>query len=184
MNLPEMILLQRIRRGDLKAFESLFRNYYAKLCGYAFRYIKDMDQAEEIVQDLFLKIWENRKKLAITSSIRSYLYRSVHNNCLLYLEHKAVEKKYENHIRYTTGQESGLDASERVNTDELEEIIDKTLNALPEKTRMIFNLSRFEGLKYREIAERMAVSIKTVEANMARALKLFRENLKDYVETD
>lgn len=166
---------------DLQSFESLFRQYYAMLCSYAFRFVDDADLAEEIVQDLFCKLWEKRMELQINTSVKSYLYSAVHNRCLKYIEHRNVQNKYRS---YYLQHQSEIDSEpyESSGLLELQAIIDQTLDSLPERCSRIFRLNRFEGLKYHEIAEKLAVSVKTVEANMGKALKILRKNLKGYVE--
>jgi RNA polymerase sigma-70 factor (ECF subfamily) len=143
--------------------------------------VNDSDTAEEIVQDLFYKLWEKRAELQITSSVKSYLFSAVHNRCLKYIEHRNVETRYKN---YYLMHESEIDnePNHGAGISELQGIIDKTLDSLPERCNRIFRLNRFEGLKYHEIADKLSISIKTVEANMGRALKVLRKNLKDYVE--
>lgn len=166
---------------DLRSFEVLFRQYYQMLCSYAFRFVNDTDTAEEIVQDLFYKLWEKRTELQINSSVKSYLYTAVHNRCLKFIEHRKVENKYKN---YYLTHESEID-SEPQNAsgiNELQGIIDLTIDSLPDRCGRIFRLNRFEGLKYHEIAQQLSISVKTVEANMGKALKVLRKNLKDYVE--
>jgi len=169
-------ITRRIRNGDAAQFESLFRSSYVSLVRYAKTLIKDHDIAEEIVQDLFFRIWKDREKLNIESSLNGYLFRSVHNKCLHYIEHLRVVERHAEEIAYqqTDTQESPSDI---LNYKELQEKIAKILERLPDRCGKIFTMSRFEGLKYNEIAEKLSVSIKTVEANMGRALKEFRKEL-------
>jgi RNA polymerase sigma-70 factor (ECF subfamily) len=143
--------------------------------------VNDADTAEEIVQELFYKLWEKRMELQVNSSIKSYLFSAVHNRCLKFIEHRNVETRYRN---YYLLHESEIDNEPQnsSNARELQGIIENTLDALPERCSRIFRLNRFEGLKYHEIADKLSISIKTVEANMGRALKMLRKNLKEYVE--
>ncbi len=166
---------------DIQSFEELFRQYYQMLCSYAIRFVDDGDTAEEIVQDLFYRLWEKRGELQINTSVKSYLFSAVHNRCLKFIEHRNVELKYRN---YYLKHESEVDNEphDAHNVHELQGIIDRTLNSLPERCGRIFRLNRFEGLKYHEIAQKLSISVKTVEANMGKALKLLRKNLKNYVE--
>ncbi len=166
---------------NLQSFEVLFRQYYQMLCAYAYRFVSDTETAEEIVQDLFFKLWERRGELQITTSVKSYLYSAVHNRCLKFIEHRNVETRYRN---YYLMHESEVDSEPQHAADahEIQIIIDNTLDSLPERCSRIFRLNRFEGLKYQEIAEKLSISIKTVEANMGKALKMLRKNLKNYVE--
>jgi RNA polymerase sigma-70 factor (ECF subfamily) len=166
---------------DLTSFEVLFRQYYQMLCGYALRFVKDADTAEEIVQDLFYRLWEKRAELQINSSVKSYLFSAVHNRCLKYIEHRNVETRYRNYY-LLHGSEIDSEPHDAAGIHELQAIINATLDALPERCGRIFRLNRFEGLKYHEIAQKLSISVKTVEANMGKALKLLRKNLKNYVE--
>jgi RNA polymerase sigma-70 factor, ECF subfamily len=169
-------IIRRIRNGDTGQFESLFRSSYVSLVRYAKTLIKDHDTAEEIVQDLFFKLWQDREKLNIESSLNGYLFRSVHNRCLHHIEHARVVERHAEEMSYrqTESQESPSDI---LNYKELQEKVARILEKLPDRCGKIFTMSRFEGLKYTEIAEKLSVSIKTVEANMGRALKEFRKEL-------
>lgn len=181
MQLAGFLKQTRIKQDDLKEFEMLFKSYYSPLCHYAFRFLKDMDLAEEIVQEFFYNYWKNRHTMNIQISIKSYMFRAIRNNSLKYLEHLRVVKKYEQNFKDVNSSEVFLETNE-LEVSELNEIIEATLNELPERCCQIFKLSRFEGLKYNEIAEKLSISIKTVEANMGKALQLFRKNLKHYNE--
>jgi len=166
---------------DLRSFETIFRQYYQMLCSYAYRFVNDTDTAEEIVQELFYKLWEKRTELQITSSLKSYLFSAVHNRCLKFIEHRNVEAKYRNYY-LQHGSEIDNEPQNSSNVRELQGIIERTLDSLPERCGRIFRLNRFDGLKYNEIAEKLSISVKTVEANMGKALKLLRRNLRQYVE--
>jgi RNA polymerase sigma-70 factor (ECF subfamily) len=171
-------MVRRIRQGDAGQFESLFRSSYVSLVRYAKTLIRDHDTAEEIVQDLFFRLWKDKEKLYIESSLNGYLYRAVHNRCLHYIDHNRVVEKYAQEMAVMT-QESNETPSDILHYRELQARIASILERLPEKCGRIFCMSRFEGLKYSEIAEKLSVSIKTVEANMGRALKEFRKALAE-----
>lgn len=189
MNYKEQVLtrtvdyanMNQVSLMDLPSFEAMFRQYYQMLCAYAYRFVNDADTAEEIVQELFYKLWEKKSELQINSSLKSYLYSAVHNRCLKFIEHRNVESRYRS---YYLSHESEIDNEPQhsSNARELQGIIDSTLDSLPERCSRIFRLNRFEGLKYHEIAAKLSISVKTVEANMGRALKILRKNLKEYVE--
>lgn len=172
---------KKIHSGDLKAFEKLFKELYSPLCSYSYRILQDRDKAEEIVQDIFYTIWKNRADLEIKVSLKSYLYRAVHNNCLQLIEHQAVEEKYKQFVMKRDIMVAP-DPLHEMELNEMSKLIDDTINALPERCRQIFNMNRLEGLKYREIAEILKISIKTVEADMGKALQAFRQNLKLYAD--
>jgi RNA polymerase sigma-70 factor (family 1) len=171
-------IIRRIREGDTGQFESLFRSSYVSLVRYAKTLIRDHDTAEEIVQDLFFRLWKDREKLHIESSLNGYLYRAVHNRCLHYIDHNRVVEKYAQEMAVVR-QESSETPTDILHYRELQARIAGILERLPEKCGKIFCMSRFEGLKYSEIAERLSVSVKTVEANMGRALKEFRKILAE-----
>ena len=173
---------QRTRDNDISAFEELFRKYYASLVNYAYGFIKDMDASEEIVQDFFYNYWKNRKEINIKFSIKSYLYRSIRNNSLKYLEALAVRRRYADRVIDAAKGHSGYENMD-LEVKELNELIEHTLKELPERSVQIFRMSRFEGLKYEEIAAELSVSVKTVEANMGKVLKLLRERLGKYFES-
>lgn len=166
----------RIRKGDIGQFESLFRSSYVSLVRYAKTLIKDYDASEEIVQDLFFRLWKDKDKIIIKSTLNGYLFRSVHNKCMHYLEHNKVMERYIEEVSNSKSDDTE-NPSDILHYKELQAKIARILERLPERCGQIFYMSRFEGLKYIEIAERLSVSVKTVESNMGRALKEFRKEL-------
>jgi RNA polymerase sigma-70 factor (family 1) len=167
-------IIGRIRQGDISEFETLFRSSYASLVKYAGTLIRDQDTAEEIVQDLFVRLWQDREKIKIESSLNGYLFRSVHNRCLHHFEHKKVVERHAHEMSFESDLNTE-DPSEVLHYKELQEKIAAILEKLPERCGQIFCMNRFEGLRYTEIAEKLSVSVKTVEANMGKALKEFRK---------
>jgi RNA polymerase sigma-70 factor (ECF subfamily) len=135
--------------------------------------------AEEIVQDVFYNIWRNRDSLRISNNWQSYLYRAVYNNSMMHLRKTRREYPMEEQLNFHM-QQHATDPADSMEYEEISAMISKTLEELPERTREIFELNRQEGLKYREIAERLSISVKTVEANMGKALKALRTSLKKY----
>ena len=182
----DIAIFKRIKKGDESAFEELFRKYFTGLCIYACEFVKRNEVAEEIVEDVFCKIWEKRKSLEVTVSLKSYLYRSVYNTSLNYLKSEKHHMKnqdnladnFENMLPIST---PGDITSSSLLSEELEMKIEQAINSLPEKSQIIFRLSRFEGLKYSEIAERLNLSVKTVETQISRVLTKLRIQLKDYL---
>lgn len=165
---------------DDKAFEQMFKAHYKELHSYANVMLRDEDTAEEIVQSMFLKFWEKRELLNVQTSIKAYLYKCVHNDSLNYLKHQKVKTKYQDFAVYTMNDHHEA-ASSKVELTELEFKLQEALNELPEHCRTIFQMSRFEELKYREIAEQLDLSIKTVENQMGKALKILRLKLADFI---
>ncbi len=171
---------QLISQGDKKAYEQVFRSYYQALCNYASSLLKDMDEAEEVAQNVFYNIWNKRETLQVNASIKAYLYRAVHNDCLNRIKHRKVKTVYAEDYKNTmTG---GFDDSSKLlDAKELNALINGAIDSLPEQCGLVFKLSRFEHLKYSEIAEQLQISVKTVENHMGKALKILREKLKDYL---
>ena len=175
----------KVKKGNIKAFESLYKLYFPSLCLYAYGFIPDRELVREIVNDVFLKIWERRTELDIRYGIKPYLYRCVHNSCLDHLE----LNKFRNRARI-------VDISQKIlelpgNDDEailtqftlpqLEKEIMDGIDNLPPKCREIFVLSRFELLSYNEISEKLNISVNTVKTQMSRALDSLRVSLRQFL---
>jgi len=160
-------------------FEQLFKEHFVHLCGFAQNYVPDLDDAKEIVQDVFINLWNKRETITSDKSVKSYLFTSVKNRCFNFIRDN---KKFRSNILdvdiadYETPYEN-----DSFSGHELQNKIDKAISDLPEKCRQVFKLSRIEELKYKEIAEKLNISVKTVEAQMSKALKVLREELKDYI---
>ncbi|MFH0895262.1 MAG: RNA polymerase sigma-70 factor [Bacteroidota bacterium] len=157
----------------------MFKSNFKGLCYFALKYVKDMDTAREIVQEAFLNMWEKRDGMDPNRSVNSYITTSVHNRCLNYLRDN---KKFNRNLLDLEGLLLISDKSpaDRMVENELAEKIQAALNELPEKCREVFLLSRNENLKYQEIADRLGISIKTVETQMSKALAHMRVQLADY----
>jgi RNA polymerase sigma-70 factor (family 1) len=171
-------IIRRIRQGDKQEFEKLFRSSYVSLVRYAKTILKDHDTAEEIVQDLFFRLWQDRRNITIESSLNGYLFRSVHNKSLHFIEHQKVIDRHAGEIA-ASADETAEPVTDAIYYSELQSKVARVLERLPERCSVIFRMSRFEGLKYNEIAEKLSVSLKTVEANMGKALKEFRKALAE-----
>jgi len=179
MILKEQQQLRKIRKGDLESFEKLFFSFYPGLLRYAEMLVRKLEIAEEIVPDVFYNVWKNRESIRITQSWKSYLYRSVYNNSMMYLRKKRREVSLEEGL-FPEKEGNSPDPFQELEFNEVSAVVSETISSLPERTREIFLLNRQEGLKYREIAERLSISVKTVEANMGRALKALRGSLEKY----
>ena len=178
--MKEKQVISRIRNGDEQAFEWLFKQYYEKLCQWAYRYLRDLDSSEEVVQDLYYNLWRNRASMEFRVSVKSYLYKAVSNNCKMLIRKKGRRSAIEADLA-SQHPGSNTEPAELLEVKEIREVVNRTLEELPDKPAQIFRMSRYEGLKYREIAEKLSISIKTVEANMGKALKIFRKNLQEYI---
>ncbi len=179
MVLKEQQQLKRIQKGDIAAFEALFDRFYSGLCSYANSLVGIKEVAEEVVQDVFFNIWKNRESIRIRYSVQSYLYRSAYNHSMMHLR-KMRREHFMEDVSKLEPEVDAPDPSQLIQLDEVSELIATTLENLPERTREIFRMNRQEGLKYREIAEKLSISEKTVEANMGRALKALRNSMEKY----
>ncbi len=178
--LSETVLLRNIRRGDVKAFEQVFRQYYVPLYFYALSIINKKEIAEEIVQDLFYVWWKDREKIQIKHSLKSYLYTAIRNKSLQYIEHDNVRERYKQRLLAAESEIQNPSPQQVLEQKELEYILDSTLKKLPERRLRIFKLHRFEGKKYKEIAETLSLSVKTIEAEMSKAYQVLREEVDKY----
>ena len=165
---------------DETAFEQVFKTHFKRLHAYAFTILRDEVEAEEMVQQVFFKLWERNETLSLTGSVSAYLYRAVHNESLNYIKHQKVRSNHQLHVAYSMKNEAEHPAK-KVIAGELEKKIHSALNELPEQCRTIFQMSRFDELKYREIADKLGISVKTVENQMGKALKLLRQKLADFL---
>lgn len=180
MELTEQLTLSGLKTGGITAFEMLFRTYYQPLCNYAYTFVQDRDEAEEIVQSTFMSIWEKKETLEIKTGVKPYLYAMVRNACLNLIKHEKIKQKHVDG-ELAIADRSVESVAHTVLASELETRISDALSKLPEQCRLVFKLSRFEELKYAEIADQLNISIKTVENQMGKALKIMREQLKDYL---
>ncbi len=174
----EGLIVEQLRNKDKRAFELVFNQYYGIMVLYAARFMDTKAEAEEIVQEVFVKFWEKCTTLLPDSSIKSYLYRSVHNSCLNAIKHEKVKDGYKQHVIQFL-ESSYQDNAEFNDPDIIRNRIHVEIDKLPPRCSEIFKLSRFEGLKYQEIADHLGISVKTVEVQMGKALKVLRENLQD-----
>jgi RNA polymerase sigma-70 factor (ECF subfamily) len=166
--------------GDEIAFKALFTEHYKGMYSYACIILKDETEAEEIVQNVFVRLWEKQSSIQIETSLKAYLYRMVYNDCMNQIKHKAVVLKFQKEKMYAMKNETD-NADNKVASTQLNEQLSTALRELPEQCRTIFQLSRFEELKYREIAVQLGISEKTVENQMGKALKLLRMKLVDFL---
>ncbi len=172
-------IIDGLRNGDKSVFETVYREYFAQLCYFCVKYVDNFEDAEGIVQDVFVKLWNRHEDIEINVSLKAYLYRAVQNYALNFLKKKKIKDKYiviNANLRNIV-YDSGLLKMEE---NEFRVILKHAILKLPEKRRKIFELSRFSGYKYSKIADELSISVKTVEAQMTKALKYLRIVLKDY----
>ena len=160
-------------------FEKIFKKHFKGLHAYARTILRDDFMAEEMVQNVFCRLWEKADHFEIRESISGYLYRSVYHESLNYIKHLKVRDAYQSYAVHQ--MEHSNNAAHGIELSELETRLDIALRELPEKCRTIFQMSRFEELKYQEIADRLDLPVKTVENQMGKALRLLRLKLVDFL---
>ncbi|MGQ8335804.1 RNA polymerase sigma-70 factor [Sunxiuqinia sp. A32] len=176
----ELHLFAEMKAGNKESFNYFFDYYYSGLCIYAKNYIGDLSASEEVVQDVFVRFWEKRQNIKIESSVRFYLYKTVYNQCLNLLKHKKIERNYRQN--YLIQQNNLFEEQWSLyNESELRHVLNQAMSKLPPRCREVFELSRFENLKNKEIAEKLEITEKTVENQITKALKVLRKELKDFL---
>jgi len=165
---------------DEKEFDRIYIAHYPALFRYAYTMVHDSIMAEEMVHQVFLKILEKKAPLNIHTSLKAYLYRSVNNECLNYIKHQKIKNDFEVQTIKAMSNKTESPLA-KLQYRELEQRLKKAINELPEQCRTIFQMSRFEELRYAEIATQLGLSVKTVETQMSRALKKLRVQLADYL---
>ena len=172
--------IKALCEGNHTAFEELFDSIYDPLCRYAYSILRDMDDSEDVVQKTFCKLWDQRDTLNIQSSIHSYLYRIVHNDCLNVV-HQQISHKEHNLNYFSSFNDSDDSVSDHMAVSELQLAIDKGLAGLPPQCKRVFEMSRMEQMSYAEIAKQLNISTNTVENHISKALKLLRVELKEFI---
>ncbi|MBK7710824.1 MAG: RNA polymerase sigma-70 factor [Bacteroidales bacterium] len=186
MSLREKELISGLQLGNKATFDFLFRSYYSGLCSYANIYLKSPDISEEIVQEVFVRLWERHGKILIHTSIRAYLYQSVFNGCINYL--KSVQTSGFKHVDLEDvsirNELLSMDLSDNefsnIFSEEVEKDLESAINDLPDQCRKIFILSRMDNLTYGEISELLKVSRSTVKTQMSRAMSRILKQMKKY----
>jgi len=173
----DLFLLSKIKEGDIGTFESVFKSNYTPLLYFSVGITGRRDVSEEIIQDLFYYIWKERESIQILRSLKGYLYTSVRNRSLQFLEHEKIDEKYRSQNSISTyGSESN--GQDMLEFRELEEIVIMSMAKMPQRRVRIFRMHRFENKKYSEIAKALSVSVKTIEAEISKALKTIRKEIE------
>ncbi|MEN8157170.1 MAG: RNA polymerase sigma-70 factor [Bacteroidota bacterium] len=178
--IDEPVLIERLSKGDTTAFELIFRHYYPGLVIYTSNFTRDHDQAEEIVQDFFSRLWEKHMNITSAQSLKSYCFQSVKNRALNFLRDKKVKSDYVNEIEQLS-RENLLFNEDLYVTSELQDRIELAIGGLPDKCKEVFVLSRFKGFSNEEIAVNLNISKRTVETHISKAIKVLKAELKDYL---
>jgi RNA polymerase sigma-70 factor (ECF subfamily) len=178
----ETLLIKKIREGDEHAFEIVFLKYYTPLCRFSWKYVHSEVLSEEIVQEVFAQIWEKRLQLDVDGHLRGLLYDATRNKALNYIKHQKIVDDYILEARQKMNDNIySLTSSTDKKYEEVIRVIDKVVEELPPKSKRIYKLNREEGLTYREIADYLEISVKTVESQMSRVLKILRVRLSQFL---
>ncbi len=180
-NIDESLIKQFII-GDKQAFDLIYHFYYNKLFGFVYNHIKIEDDSKEIVQEVFVRLWENRNKIKNLTLFNSYIYTISYNSIIDYFRERAREDKYIDYIKSIQKDYSEDKIINSIDYNELADRVDTLINKLPNKQKEVFILSRKQHLSQKEISERLKISIKTVETHISRALSYLRKNLTDLYE--
>jgi RNA polymerase sigma-70 factor (ECF subfamily) len=175
---PDEFLLSELQYGQERAFDFLFRKYYKALCAQANAYVHDIDKAQSLVQNCFIKLWKNRERATEIMNISAYLSSMVRNQCVDYLRSVKSSVVLNENVEIS---KIISDSEDFLMAREFEEKLVSALSSMPARTRVAFEYSRFDNLTYKEIAVKMNISVKAVEALVSRALKILKTELKDYL---
>lgn len=176
----ENFLLSALRQDNKEAFSLLFQKYYTDLVLFCGNFVRDKSSCEDIVQSIFLKLWNDRKSIRIETSLKSYLLRAVRNSCFDEFRHLEIVRQYESDPDHSVLD--SYDTENYILYSDLSAHLQQALDQLPAPYREAFEMNRFEGLKYREIAVRLNVSERTVEVRVGKALEMLRKLLKDFYQ--
>ncbi len=176
--LNDLLQLKKIKEGDIRTFEEVFRKFYSPLVYFSTGITGRADISEEIIQDLFYVLWRDKDELHIISSFKGYLYRAVRNRSLQYCEHRKVTNTYSENIIAEKNDTSFIGPQEDLEYKQMEEMITRVIEKMPERRKIIFRMHRFENRKYSEIADLLSLSVKTVEAEITKALKTLRKEIE------
>ena len=179
MQTEDDVILDLLSKGDQKFIDLLFDKYYTYLCNVVYRVINDADYAEDIAQEIFTDIWRKRESINIQTSLRAYLRRASVNRSLNHIRKQRM-KFDENEEAIIDIESNTIDGQQELEKDELEQRIHDCINGLPPKCKLVFSLSRFENMSYQEIADHLEISIKTVENQISKALRILRNSIQPY----
>lgn len=189
MSSEDRFLFEKIQTGDIEAFELLYKRLHPRMFAYAHRFITDTETVKDILQELFSDFWNKKAEITIETSLNSFLFRMLHNKCIDYLRTQAVKNNFaslsslrlsEIKYRYFNFEE---DPFPTIFMTEINEIVEKVINGLSPQTQMIFQMSRTKGMKSSEIAEKLNLSVRTVEKHIYQTLKILKVQLSDYTQS-
>jgi RNA polymerase sigma-70 factor (ECF subfamily) len=185
VELDDFLVIQ-LRKGNESAFERIFKLNYNQIVGFCTQFVNDRDKAKSLAQDSFIYLWTNREKIETRSGIKSFLYTHAKSGCLNEIRHQKVVSKYADKHLQEKEDQINREVLESFDFDslefsELENIVEQAISDLPERCQLVFRMSRLEGKKNQEIADELRLSVKSVEANITRALKTLKVNIAEYL---
>lgn len=172
-------LVFQLKQGDLRAFDAIYKKYLRRLFGFVFRYVKQETDTEEIVQEVFIKIWQNREKINAYSSFESFLFTIAHNATVNLLKKRATEQKYIEHVKSLQRPDEAFELMDEIHYIELQQKFQGLLNELSPRQKEIFQLSREEGLSHKEIADKLEISVNTVKNHLITTLSFLKNKLNN-----
>lgn len=180
------LLFDRFKKGDELAFEHIFKSNFNRIVGFCDQFIQNHNDAKNIAQDTFIHLWLNREKINKPTGIDSFLFTYAKSGCLDYVRHRGVVERYSERALNEAEQLINIETLEcfdfqSIEFIELQDLITQSIKKLPEKCRMVFKMKRFEGKMNKEISEELGITVKSVEANMTRALKILKQYLSEYL---
>jgi RNA polymerase sigma-70 factor (ECF subfamily) len=179
--LDEQYLIAELKQGGKEAFSLLFKTYYKDMVLFGGNFLPDRATCEDIVQSIFLKLWSERATLLIDTSLKSYLLQAVRNACLDEIRHLKIRHEHENYVLSNQASDDMVDTEHYILYSDLQKHLHQALGKLPEAYREAFELNRFDGLKYREIAKKLNVSERTVEVRISKAIDLLKIYLREFL---
>lgn len=173
-------ILQLLGKNSEQALELMFRQYYSLLCIAIAKILPDTHVAEDLAQDVFLDVWKKKDTLHINISLKAYLHRAAINKTLNYIRDKKI--RWDDEDQLPALESPAVSISEKLEGEDLKNVIDRAIDRLPERCRLVFSLSRFEEMTYQEIAGHLGISVKTVENQMTKALKMLKADIETYLK--
>jgi len=170
-------LVKLLKKGDMSAFDIIYKKYSRRLYGFVFRYVKQESDTEDIVQEVFIKIWKSREKIEVYSSFESYLFTIAHNATVNLLKKRATEQKYVEHVKSVQSIDEAYELTDEIHYKELKHKLLGLLDELSPRQKEIFQLSREEGLSHKEIAEKLGISTNTVKNHLVTTLSFLKSKL-------
>jgi RNA polymerase sigma-70 factor (ECF subfamily) len=172
-------LMQEIKADNMFAFDVLYKKYCKRVYKFGYSILKSPEESENLMQDVFLSLWENRQKVEKDSSVKSFVFTITYNTAISIIRKKARESRFIEYLK-SLQEITEEPVNVKLEYNELTTKLDEIINTLPQRQKEVYLLHRVEGLKYNEIAERLNISVKTIETHMSRALKTIREKLGNY----